>query len=248
MSEGGPAADAERAYTAYVSARLPVLRRVAHLLCRDPHRADDIVQTTLTRLYVHWRLACAAADLDAYVHAMLVRCFLNEQRLGWARVRLAGTPEEIPGLPPAARGPDVETRTVVHTALSRVPPRQRAVLVLRFLCDLSVAEVAGILGCSEGNVKSQSARGLARLRTLLGGQLSPYGVPLEGVGPAAGGAGPPGRAGPLAGPLGGGGPRGGAGTRGGGATRSGAGTGDGGETRGAGTRDGGGPADSAGRE
>ncbi|WP_411138644.1 sigma-70 family RNA polymerase sigma factor [Streptomyces sp. C10] len=76
-----------------------------------------------------------------------------------------------PGLPPAAGVPDIETRAVVHTALSRVPARQRAVLVLRYLCDLPVAEVAGILGCSEGNVKSQSARGLTRLRAQLGGQL-----------------------------------------------------------------------------
>ncbi|WFB06043.1 SigE family RNA polymerase sigma factor [Streptomyces sp. LX-29] len=161
----------ERAYTEYVSARLPALRRIAHLLCKDPHRADDIVQTTLTRLYVHWRRARAADDLDRYVHTMLVRCFLNEQRLGWARVRLSGAPHETPGLPPAAGGPDIETRAVVHTALSRIPARQRAVLVLRFLCDLPVAEVAGILGCSEGNVKSQSARGLTRLRAQLGDQL-----------------------------------------------------------------------------
>lgn len=160
-------AETERAYTEYVSARLPALRRIAHLLCKDPHRADDVVQTTLTKLYVHWRRARAADDLDRYVHTMLVRCFLNEQRLGWARVRLSGAPHEVPGLPPAAEPPDVETRAVVHTALSRIPARQRAVLVLRFLCDLPVAEVARILGCSEGNVKSQSARGLARLRAQL---------------------------------------------------------------------------------
>ncbi|MFC0602192.1 SigE family RNA polymerase sigma factor [Streptomyces palmae] len=172
-------AEDERAYTAYVTARLPALRRIAHLLCRDPHRADDVVQTTLTRLYVHWRRARAADDLDRYVHTMLVRCFLNEQRLGWARVRLSGTPQETPGLPPAAGGPDIETRAMVHTALSRIPARQRAVLVLRFLCDLPVAEVARILGCSEGNVKSQSARGLARLRTQLGGSPTAFASAME---------------------------------------------------------------------
>ncbi|MEU8825929.1 SigE family RNA polymerase sigma factor [Streptomyces sp. NPDC048636] len=169
--EPGAEAELERTYTAYVSARLPALRRIAHLLCKDPHRADDVVQATLTKLYVHWRRARAATDTDRYVHTMLMRCFLNEQRLGWARVRLSGAPHETPGLPPAAGGPDIETRTVVHTALSRIPARQRAVLVLRFLCDLPVAEVAGVLGCSEGTVKSQSARGLVRLRAQLGGQL-----------------------------------------------------------------------------
>ncbi|NLU75946.1 SigE family RNA polymerase sigma factor [Streptomyces sp. HNM0575] len=165
-------AEAEQSYTAYVSVRLPALRRIAHLLCKDPHRADDIVQTTLTKLYVHWRRAREADDLDRYVNTMLVRSFLNEQRLGWARVRLSGVPHDTPNLP-ATAGPDVEMRAVVHTALSRVAPRQRAVLVLRFLCDLPVAEVAMLLGCSEGNVKSQSKRGIERLRKVLGGQLGP---------------------------------------------------------------------------
>ncbi|GAA2595473.1 SigE family RNA polymerase sigma factor [Actinomadura fulvescens] len=163
-------AEDERQYVEYVSGALPGLRRIAHLLCRDPHRADDIVQTALTRLYVHWRRARAADDLDAYVRTILVRSFLNEQRLAWARVRLTGGPRDTPAVP-AAAGPDVETRTVVHTALERVPPKQRAVLVLRFLCDLPVAEVARVLGCSEGNVKSQTSHGLARLRTLLGDQV-----------------------------------------------------------------------------
>ncbi|MEU0935432.1 SigE family RNA polymerase sigma factor [Embleya sp. NPDC005971] len=160
----------EHAYTEYVTARLPALRRVARLLCGDPHHADDIVQNTITRLYVHWRRAAAANDLDRYVHRMLVRAFLNERRLAWARVRLIGAPQETPALP-ALPGPDVETRDAVRIALSRVPPRQRAVLVLRFLCDLPVAEVAEILGCSQGTVKSQTAQGLARLRALLDGPV-----------------------------------------------------------------------------
>ncbi|MBH5337584.1 SigE family RNA polymerase sigma factor [Streptomyces pactum] len=178
-------AEDERAYTEYVTARLPALRRIAHLLCKDPHRADDVVQTTLTKLYVHWRRARAAEDLDRYTHTMLVRCFLSEQRLGWARVRLSGAPHEVPGVPPAAGVPDIETRAEVHTALSRIPARQRAVLVLRFLCDLPVAEVAGILGCSEGNVKSQSARGLARLRAQLGPGRAEARLPVGGSGARA---------------------------------------------------------------
>ncbi|WP_433441985.1 SigE family RNA polymerase sigma factor [Nonomuraea sp. CA-141351] len=157
----------ERDYVDYVTARLPSLRRLAYYLCKDAHRADDVVQMAITRLYVHWRRARAARDLDRYVDAMLVRCFLNDQRLGWwTRVRLAGYSHEVPEA--AGHPPDVETRSVVHAALAKVPPRQRAVLVLRFLCDLPVTEVAEILGCSTGNVKSQAARGLAALRRLLG--------------------------------------------------------------------------------
>ncbi|MBP2321159.1 RNA polymerase sigma-70 factor (sigma-E family) [Kibdelosporangium banguiense] len=157
----------EEQYTEYVTARLPALRRIAYLLCNDDHRADDIVQNAITRLYLHWRKASKAENLDAYVRTIVVRTFLNEQRAGWfTRNRLVDEPPEQFAPP----GPDVETSQVLHAALSRVPPRQRAVLVLRFLYDLSVIEVAGMLGCSPGNVKSQTSHGLAALRKQLGDQ------------------------------------------------------------------------------
>ncbi|TDD18010.1 SigE family RNA polymerase sigma factor [Nonomuraea diastatica] len=155
--------DEEQDYVAYVTARLPALRRLSYYLCKDEHRADDLVQSTITRLYVHWRRAREARDLHRYVDKMLVRTFLNDQRLGWwTRVWLTDRPRELP-----CPGGDMETKVVVHDALAQVPPRQRVVLVLRFLCDLPVTEVAELLGCSAGNVKSQTARGLARLRELL---------------------------------------------------------------------------------
>lgn len=160
-------ADQERDYVDYVTVHLPSLHRVARLLCRDEHRAEDIVQSTITKLYIHWRRASASTNLDSYVRTMLVRTFLSEQRLAWAKVRLFGFPQDIPRSP-AVPAPDVETRDLVHTALSRVAPKQRAVLVLRFLCDLPVAEVAEILGCSSGNVTSLTTHGLRRLRALLG--------------------------------------------------------------------------------
>jgi RNA polymerase sigma-70 factor (sigma-E family) len=157
----------EEQYTEYVTARLPALRRIAFLLCGDSHRADDIVQNAITRLYVHWRKARVADNIDAYVRTIVVRTFLNEQRTGWlSKVRLvAETPERA-----SQTGPDMETTQVLHAALARVPPKQRAVLVLRFLYDLSVAEVAGMLGCSTGNVKSQTSHGLESLRKQLGDQ------------------------------------------------------------------------------
>ncbi|MFC0114787.1 SigE family RNA polymerase sigma factor [Kibdelosporangium aridum] len=154
----------EEHYTEYVTTRLPALRRVAYLLCGDSHRADDIVQNAITRLYVHWRKAQSADNLDAYVRTTVVRTFLNEQRTGWfSRTRVVDEPPE--GM---VRDRDVETSHVLHAALRRVPPRQRAVLVLRFLYDMSVTEVAGALRCSEGNVKSQTSHGLATLRKQLG--------------------------------------------------------------------------------
>lgn len=154
----------EQEYVEYVTARLPALRRLACLLCGDEHRADDLVQDAITKLYVHWAKARAAAHLDGYVRMIVVRTFLDEKRLAWSRVRLFATPPDRPN--PVDTGAD--DRTVVRSVLSRLPPRQQAVLVLRFLCDLPVAEVSEILGCSEGTVKSQTHHGLAALRQVLG--------------------------------------------------------------------------------
>ena len=154
----------EEDYVDYVSARIPALRRLAYLLTSDGHRADDLVQQTITTLYVKWRRARAADNLDAYVRTMLVRTFLDERRLAWARVRLF---REMPE-PPPFTDDGSEDRQVVRAALRRVPRRQQAVLVLRFYYDLSVEEVAATLGCTAGTVKSQTSRGLATLRRLLG--------------------------------------------------------------------------------
>lgn len=159
----------EREFTEYVTVRLPALRRLAYQLVGDAHRADDVVQVAITRLYQHWAKAQAATDMDAYVRKIVVRSFLNSTRLGWSRVRLVGSSGEIP-LPAAGPGPDVETRELVRSALSAVPPKARAVLVLRFLHDLSVVDVAALLGCSTGNVKSQTSYGLAVLRKAFDGQ------------------------------------------------------------------------------
>ncbi|MFC0005446.1 SigE family RNA polymerase sigma factor [Micromonospora siamensis] len=158
-------ADLEQEYVEYVTARLPLLRRIASQLTGDPHRGDDLVQTAVTRLYVNWRRAREAQNVDAYVRTVLVRVFLDEKRRLWSRVRLTDVPPE-----PTARplGDAVEDRELLHAALAQVPPRQRAVLVLRFLHDRPVDEVAATLGCTAGTVKSQTAQGLARLRRLLG--------------------------------------------------------------------------------
>ncbi|BCY05391.1 SigE family RNA polymerase sigma factor [Actinoplanes sp. L3-i22] len=154
----------EKEYTEYVSARLPALRRMAFLLAGDEHRADDLVQQTITTLFLKWRRASAAQHLDAYVRTMLVRTFVDEKRLAWARVRLFWQAPE----PPPVESGGAEDRQVVRAALARLPRRQQAVLVLRFFYDLPVDEVATALGCSAGTVKSQTSRGLATLRRLLG--------------------------------------------------------------------------------
>ncbi|MFB9451754.1 sigma-70 family RNA polymerase sigma factor [Dactylosporangium vinaceum] len=173
-------------YVDYVSARLPALHRAAFLLCAgDTHRADDIVQATITRLYQHWKRAARSENLDAYVHRMLVHALVDERRSPWARVRLTGRSDERAdesgpyGEAPYRAGPyrggpygdapqqQVDERSGLVAALRRLPPRQRAILVMRFLLDRSIEEVAEALGCSTGTVKSQSSRGLEALRGML---------------------------------------------------------------------------------
>jgi RNA polymerase sigma-70 factor (sigma-E family) len=157
--------ETDREYIEFVTPRLARLRRTAYLLCGDTHRADDIVQTTITELYVQWRRARRADNPDAYVHRMLVHRFLDEKRRPWSRVVLT---DDLPERPATAAG-EVEERDALTAALAQLPPGRRAVLVLRFLCDLSVEQTAEMLGCSVGNVKSQCARGLAAMREVLDG-------------------------------------------------------------------------------
>ena len=156
----------EREYVEYVTARLPSLRRLAYSLCGDEYQADDLVQEAITKLYLSWAKSSRAESLDAYVRVILVRVFLDSQRKGWWRVRLSGTAPDV------RRTVDqpAEDRHELHAALAKVPPRQRAVLVLRYLHDLPVQAVAEVLGCSEGTVKSQTSHGLKALRRLLGDQ------------------------------------------------------------------------------
>jgi RNA polymerase sigma-70 factor (sigma-E family) len=153
----------EQEYLAYVRGRLPWLRRVAYLLTHDWHRADDVVQVTITRLYTGWRRASTADNVDGYVRRMLINEFLGERRSRWG-TRLVLSPR-TPDV--EAESPELATRLTVRAALALLPPRQRAVLVLRYYADLSIAETAAALNCSTGNVKSLSSNGLTALRRLL---------------------------------------------------------------------------------
>src|SRR5258706_578774 len=159
-------ADAEREFVEYVSARLPGLHRTAFLMCGDAHLADDVVQQTIRAVYVNGRGVSGADNVDAYVHRMLVHKLVDEKRLSWAKVRLlGGTPE--PERPPVTPHDELAERDSLLAALAHLPRGQRTVLVLRFLCDLSLAHTAAAMGCSERNVKSQTARALAAVRLLL---------------------------------------------------------------------------------
>ena len=109
----------EQEYIDYVGAKLAWLRRIAYLLCQDWHRADDIAQATITALYIHWRKAHSADQIDAYVRTMLVRTFLNDQRSAWSRrVRLVDTMPELP-----ADGVDRDVSITLRAAMLTLPAR-----------------------------------------------------------------------------------------------------------------------------
>jgi RNA polymerase sigma-70 factor (sigma-E family) len=159
-------------YSEFVAARLEALRRIAYLLCHDSHHADDLVQVTITRLYVRWHRVGVMDNPEAYTRTILVRQFLRERGSGWARnVSLPGQMPDWPGV-----SSEHDDAIDVNAALAELPPRQRATLVLRFYCDQTVDQVAEVLGCSVGTVKSQTSKGLASLRLALGA-----GRPDEGL-------------------------------------------------------------------
>jgi RNA polymerase sigma-70 factor (sigma-E family) len=151
-------------FASYVAARRQHLRRTAYLLCGDWVRAEDVVQDALTRLYVHWRRAARADDLDAYVRRSLVNAYLAEGRRPWRRER---STDELPVTAYADPTATADDRDELRRALAGLGASQRAVVVLRYWDDLTVEQTADALGCSTGNVKSQAARGLARLREVL---------------------------------------------------------------------------------
>jgi len=151
----------EAAYREYVTSRMDVMRRVAYLLCRDWHTADDLVAITIGKLYRHWSRVAPSTGVDAYVRRILLRTWLDEKRRPWRR-REEPT-EHLPELEADARFRIVDREQLLEL-LDGLPPRRRAAVVLRFYCDLSVDETAEILDCTAGTVKSQTARGLDTLR------------------------------------------------------------------------------------
>jgi RNA polymerase sigma-70 factor (sigma-E family) len=163
----------EQEFADYFAARRDAVRRTAYLICGDWHRADDLAQTAFAALHRRWRKVRDKTALDAYVRRTLVRAAIDESRRPWRREHaVEALPEPAAGMPGADPvGDTVATRSALVNGLQRVPPRQRAVLVLRFLEGLSVAAVADALKCTEGTVKSQTARGLDTLRAALGDAL-----------------------------------------------------------------------------
>ncbi|MEU9832942.1 SigE family RNA polymerase sigma factor [Streptosporangium sp. NPDC048047] len=157
-------------FIAFVAARGTSLLRVAHLACGDEREAEDLLQTALERTYRRWDRV-RHDNPEPYVRRVIVNAAINRaRRRAILRILPTHTPPERP-----AREVDLDLRGMLMDALRALPPRQRAVVVLRYWEDLSEAQTAEILGCSAGTVKSQASKALAKLRTAVGHES------LEGV-------------------------------------------------------------------
>jgi RNA polymerase sigma-70 factor (sigma-E family) len=153
-------------FETYVRSHGSRLRRTAFLLTGDRHLAEDLVQASLAKASVRWGRIVAVGEPTPYVRQVMVH-----EAIAWRRRRSHGE-VPVPSVPEVAhdRSPDlsVDRRERLRQALARVPARQRVAVVLRFYEDLSEAATARAMGCSVGTVKSQTAKGLMRLRELLG--------------------------------------------------------------------------------
>src|SRR4051794_17897556 len=154
----------DEAFTELVAASWPALYRTAYLLLGDRGLAEDLVQTALAKTYASWGKVRDVEAARGYARTTLVNTAASWFRKTeprddrYAADRLAGDPADRP---------------MLMGALARLAPRQRAVVVLRFYEDLSVADTAAALHCSEGTVKSQTSDALTTLRGLLGDAVLP---------------------------------------------------------------------------
>ena len=162
---GGPvgrSTQRDEEFARFVTARSPQLYRSAYLLTTSPHAAEDLVQSALAKAYVAWGRVQAAGDPVAYVHGVLVKTFLSERRRRSAgEIPVERMPER------AGEDADPTERAVLLAALAELAPLDRAVVVLRFWEDRSVAQTATDLGLTEAAVKNRSLRALRALRGLL---------------------------------------------------------------------------------
>jgi len=158
--------DRDADFTAYLEARQGRLLRTAYLLTGDQHQAEDLLQTTMAKLYLAWDKVRDRSSVDAYARRIMV----NENNSAWRRpwrrrerptdFAAEGAPTGVPVADEYDEGLGAEVWRLVQT----LPPRSRAVVVLRYYEQLTEAETADVLGVSVGTVKSQNARAMAALR------------------------------------------------------------------------------------
>ncbi|MFJ4790716.1 SigE family RNA polymerase sigma factor [Streptomyces sp. NPDC088794] len=168
MGERKQARDEE--FQGFVVGRWSRLLRTAFLLTGEQHAAEDLVQSTLEQVYVAWRRVGSADDPEAYVRRVMVNAHARRHR---KRLKEFLAPRDDSGLAREVadtgdRIAQAEDRGALLTALAKLPPRQRTAVVLRYWEDLTETQTAQAMGCSVGTVKSNAARGIAKLRAIPG--------------------------------------------------------------------------------
>ncbi len=159
-------ASREEQFTSFAESAGPRLLETGFLLSGDWHTAEDLTQTTLAKVFAAWYRIRNLDSAQAYAKRTLLNTYFVECRRKRRREVLSGDVRELPER--VAEQQPAELRLDLTEALATLPPKARAVLVLRYWEDMSIEQVAAHLGCSVGNVKSQSARALDKLRRLLG--------------------------------------------------------------------------------
>jgi len=155
-------------FTEFAHASWASLYRTAYLMLGDAAEAEDLVQTALAKTYAAWPKVKDVNAAPGYARTVLVNTAAS-----WFRKRSWRNERPTAELPDLGHEHDPSDRPALMSALAVLPPRQRAVIVLRYYEDLSVAQAATALGVTEGTVKSQTSDALARLRTLLGDAVVP---------------------------------------------------------------------------
>ena len=153
-------------FRSYVAARSPALLRTAYMLTGNRADAEDLLQTALAKTYLAWERIRDREAVDGYVRRVMV----NTQTSWWRRRKVDEyATDELPERPTGRDATaDLDLHDALWTALSTLPKRQRAMVVLRFYEDLSEAETAQVMGVSVGTVKSTTSRALAKLRDTSG--------------------------------------------------------------------------------
>ena len=156
-------------FEAFVAERSTALLRTAYLLTGDRGHAEDLLQTALIKTYRHWERISRSGPPSAYVRRVLVTTHAS-----WRR-RLSTTEQVVESVPDRAAPAQADGDEQLRAALRELPVRMRTAVVLRYFEDLSEQRTAALMGCSPSTVNTQTARGLARLRTALAA-LQPTGT------------------------------------------------------------------------
>ncbi|MER5523583.1 SigE family RNA polymerase sigma factor [Streptomyces sp. NPDC002677] len=157
-------------FQSFMTGRWPRLMRTAYLLTGEQHAAEDLVQSTLERVFVAWRKVGSADDPEAYVRRVMMNAHARRHRRKLKEFLApkddSGLVREVPDT--GDRIAQADDRSALLKALAQLPVRQREAVVLRYWEDLTETQAAEAMGCSVGTVKSNAAKGIAKLRAIPG--------------------------------------------------------------------------------